>query len=187
MILLSFGSVDAEPVSGEIVAIVAILLYFLYAVVTKGIEVDRDNKRNKLEAELKMKLAENFQDPEVIERIANLQVLQAPVKGPAKGSVKVNVEMDIAQEHQKLALERARRRAQSTEPRIGKYVLPGLICLLLGIGFFIAYSASSEAAGLIIPACVLGAVGLSLLSYAVFLQDMAKKAYEREQPVVNSR
>jgi len=28
---------------------------------------------------------------------------------------------------------------------------------------------------------MLGAIGLALLSYAVFLQDMAKKAYEREE------
>ena len=79
------------------------------------------------------------------------------------------------------SLENAQRRAKSSEPRIGRYVLPGLICLMLGIGFVIADAASNGSEELSIPGFIVGAIGLSLLSYAVFLQDMAKKAYELQQ------
>ena len=167
----------SADVGGEVVAIVLGSLGIFYMIVMKAMEHDKETKRMKLEAQLKMKLAENIDDPEVIDRIANLKVLQGEKPGDAQQKIVV--------EHQKLALERARHDAKSSQPRIGRYVLPGLICLLLGAGFVIAHGSTSEAEGLIIPGCVLGAIGLSLLSYAVFLQDMAKKAFERDQSVSN--
>lgn len=165
--------IAGSAIPGETVAIILGGLGLVYMIVLKSLEHDKETKRMKLEAELKVKLAQNLDDPEVIERIANLKVLQGEKPGDAQ--------QKIVEEHQRLALEKARLNAKSSEPRIGRYVLPGLICLMLGIGFVIADQATNGQEDLSIPGYIVGAIGLSLLSYAVFLQDMAKKAYEREQ------
>lgn len=160
-------------ISGETVAIVFGVLFLIYQIVTKALDHERETKRMKLESDLKIKLSENIEDPEVIERIARLKVLQGEKPGDAQ--------QKIVEQHQQLALDKARRNAASTQPKVGRYVLPGLITLLLGIGFFVAAAISQDLDDLLVAGCVLGAIGLALLSYAVFLQDMAKKAYEREE------
>ncbi len=163
----------AANLQGEVVAIVLGALGILYMIIVKALEHERETKRMKLEVELKIKLAENFDDPNVIERIANLRVLQGEKPGDAQ--------QKLIEKHQDLTYEKARRAAESDQPRIGRYVLPGLICLMLGIGFVIADGATNGVDDLAIPGYIVGAIGLALLSYAVFLQDMAKKAYERQQ------
>jgi hypothetical protein len=160
-------------IPGELVAIILGSLGMFFMIVVKVLDHDKETKRMKLEAELKVKLAENLQDADAIERIANLKVLRGEKPGDAQ--------QKIVQQHQKLALEKARQQAKSGEPRIGRYVLPGLICLMLGVGFVIADTFTNGAEDLSIPGFIVGAIGLSLLSYAVFLQDMAKKAHERQR------
>ena len=146
------------------------LAWFAYDLINKKIQATRSERIAQVEADLKLKLAQRLQDPELVERVL---------------ATKIQIGDDSQDENENIA-EAARRAAveihttTSGQPvgsatRAHQTVGWGLTLFLMGGAFILA--ALPFAAGIAelwIPGLILAAIGLSLITFATMQKDIRK-------------
>jgi len=151
------------------------IAWFVSDLIQKGIKSRRDERIAQVEAEMKLKLAREITNPELVERLLKSRIRVGP-----DGSWESDDDeaMEAAMDpggRVRISAEIGATSQGSAEERVGHFVLGGLVAFLMGGAFILAAQPfCADIQALWIPGLILGAVGLALLTYATMQKDIRR-------------